>query len=64
MSIQLIARALYSLLREVEKLEQEVSAATGQRKAALADQLRKLRAEYRHMRDILDGQKDGSSPRR
>ena len=64
MSIQLIARALYRLLREVEKLEKDVSAATGQRKAALADQLRKLRAEYRHMRDILDGQKDGSSPRR
>lgn len=64
MSIQLIARALYRLLREVEKLEKDVSAATGQRKAALTDQLRKLRAEYRHMRDILDGQKDGSSPRR
>ena len=64
MSIQLIARALYSLLQEVEKLEQDVSAATGQRKAALTDQLRKLRAEYRHMRNILDGQKDGSSPRR
>lgn len=72
MSIQLIARELYTLLREVEKLEKAVSAATGSRKEALVDQLRKLRAEYRQMRDILDGQKDagslknrfGSSPKR
>ena len=65
MSIQLIARELYSLLRKVEKLEKDVSSATGRRKEELTDRLRKLRAEYRKMRGILDGQKDkGPSKRR
>jgi hypothetical protein len=64
MSIQLIARDLYRLLREVESLEKEAAAATGQRKAILTDQLRKLRAEYRRMRAVLDGQKDDNRPKR
>lgn len=64
MSIQLIARELYRLLREVDALEKEAATATGQRKAILTDQLRKLRAEYRRMRGVLDGQKDDNRPRR
>ena len=65
MSIQLIARDLYALLRSVEKLEKDVAAATGQRRVDLADQLRKRRAEYRQMRDILEARKDkGPSMRR
>jgi hypothetical protein len=63
MSIQLIARELYQLFRKIEALEKEAVAATGERKAALADQLRKLRAEYRWMRGVLDGQKDDNRPK-
>jgi hypothetical protein len=63
MSIQLIARELYRLLGKVEALEKEAAEATGPKKAALTDQLRKLRAEYQRMRGILDGQKDDNRPK-
>ena len=64
MSIQLIAKELYRLLREVNELENAVAAADGRRKEALSERLRKLRAEYRRMRAVLDGQKDTGSPKR
>ena len=58
MSIQLIARELYKILRKVDDLEKDLAAATDDRKAAIADNLRKLRAEYNRMRAVLDGHID------
>lgn len=58
MSIQMIARELYRLLREIESLEKEQTLASDCRRDKLAGRLRKLRAEYRRMRGILDGRKE------
>ncbi|MGD8368423.1 MAG: hypothetical protein PVG78_12345 [Desulfobacterales bacterium] len=58
MSIRLIAQELYRLQKEVERLEQELAAASADRKEQIADRLRIARAEYKRMRDVLDGQKD------
>lgn len=58
--IRLIAKELYRLIREIEALERAAAEAKGERKEALMDRLRKLRAENRRMRDALDGQKDVS----
>jgi hypothetical protein len=58
MSIRLIARELYRLQKEVERLEQELAQAPQERKERIADRLRIVRAENKRMRDVLDGQKD------
>jgi hypothetical protein len=58
MSIRLLAKDLYRLRREVEKLENELaSAAVGQHENIEA-KLREARAERDRLRAILDGQKD------
>lgn len=58
MSIQLIARELYKILREVDQLEKDLGDATGLHKATVAENLRKLKAEYNRMRAVLDGHID------
>ncbi len=58
MPIQMIARELYRLLKEIESLEKERALASGCRRDEVAGRLRQLRAEYRRMRGILDGQKE------
>lgn len=58
MSIRLLARELYRLRQEVERLERELtSAATGQEEKIEA-KLRTARADRDRLRAILDGQKD------
>lgn len=61
MSIRLIAQALYRLHREVEQLEEKISQVPYREQVPLKDQLRKLKAEYNRMRNIMDGQKDAPS---
>jgi len=58
MSIRLIAKALYQLQQEVEKLEREIEAAPYERRAALTEALRKARAEKDRMARVLEGSKD------
>ena len=58
MSIKLIARDLYRLEQEVEKLEKRIASARPEEKEELKDQLRKVKAERNHMRGILDGNKE------
>jgi hypothetical protein len=58
MSIRLIAKELYRLHREVEKLEETIARSSYLEQEKLKDRLRKLKAEYNRMRRILDGQKD------
>jgi hypothetical protein len=58
MSIRLIAKDLYRLHQEVERLEEELSSASLGEREELREQLRKLRAERDRMRRMLDGSKD------
>ncbi len=58
MSIRIIARDLYRLLQEVERLEQQVESSSSEKKEELKGRLRKVRAEQNRMRRILDGAKE------
>lgn len=58
MSIRLIARDLYRLHQEVEKLEQQIKNAPIERRESLKDRLRKVKAERDRMRRALNGSKD------
>ncbi|MBW2172511.1 MAG: hypothetical protein JRF69_11160 [Deltaproteobacteria bacterium] len=53
----MIAKELYELLREVEKLEAEIESAAPNEREAMRERLRKLKAERNRMRKILDGEK-------
>ena len=57
MAIRLIARELYRLQREVEAIEHELQAAPPQEQDTIKDKLRKKRAEWQQVRNILDGEK-------
>ena len=57
MSIQLLARELYQLIREVEALERRIEQTPHDRRAPLQDRLRKLRAERDRMRRMIEGRK-------
>ncbi len=58
MSVRLIAKDLYRIIREVEKLEKELETATQNKREILEDQLRKAKAEQNLIRGMLDGSKD------
>ena len=58
MSIRMIAKDLYQLIREVEKLERKIEDTPWENQAALKDQLRKSKAERNQMRKVLEGCKD------
>ena len=64
MSIRLIARDLYRLIREVEQLEKQISDAPLEVKPALEDRLRKLKAEREKLRRILEGSKETPLPKK
>jgi hypothetical protein len=58
MSIRLLAKDLYRLQQQVEKLEKELENAPFNQRERLQQRLRSVRAERDHLRRILDGQKD------
>jgi hypothetical protein len=58
MSIKMIAKELYLLLREVEKIEKELKNAPMEKHQEIKDKLRKIKADRNRMRAILDGKKD------
>jgi len=60
MPIKMIARELYLLLREVEKIEKELKNAPQEKYEEIKDNLRKIKAKRNRMRAILDGKKDRS----
>jgi hypothetical protein len=63
MSVRLLAKDLYRLVKEVEKLEKQIMEAKLEQKAALNDQLRKLKAERNRLRSALEGRKEsGQQP--
>ena len=57
MPIRMIARELYRLQRELEAIEKELRAAPPQAQESIRDKLRKKRAEWQQVRNILDGEK-------
>lgn len=58
MSIRVIAKDLYGLQQEVERLEKELKAAPSGKRADLEDQLCKIRAECNHLKGILEDSKE------
>jgi hypothetical protein len=63
-SIRLIAKELYQLQQEVERLEREIEVTPYERRAALTDALRKVRAEKERMWRVLEGSKEAPPARR
>ncbi|GEM_PF-1167176 len=57
MSIQLIAKDLYRLIKEVEKLEEQIRNTPFEKRKKMEDDLRKMKAEKNRMRRMLDGSK-------
>jgi hypothetical protein len=64
MSIRLIAKDLYFLKQEVERLEKQVKSAHFEKLEELEAQLRKVRAERDRMQGILDGAKEPTGYRK
>ena len=56
MSIRLLARDLYRLQKEVERLEEKLAATPEVKRREIAEALRKARAEKESLRRALDGQ--------
>ncbi|MGE5841449.1 MAG: hypothetical protein ACM335_04165 [Deltaproteobacteria bacterium] len=54
----MIARDLYRLQQEVDRLEREVKACHAEKREELEDRLRKARAERDRVKHMLDGAKD------
>jgi hypothetical protein len=61
MSVRLIAQDLYRIIREVEKLENELLAAPAQNHEVLKERLRKAKAERNLLRRSLVGSKGVAS---
>jgi len=58
MSLRLIARDLYRLLREEEKLETALMEAPVDERSGLGEQLRKVKAERTRLQRMLEGAKE------
>lgn len=58
MSIRLLAKDLYRLRQEVEKLESALEETPFDRREPIEERLRAARAERDRLRRFLDGQKD------
>ena len=56
MSIKLLARDLYRLQKEVERLEERLAVAPMEERSRIEGALRKVRAEKNQVRRALDGQ--------
>ena len=57
MTIALIARDLYRLIRQVDAVERELSQAAAMQRPGIEERLRRLRAERDQLRRVLDGSK-------
>jgi len=64
MSIRMIAKDLYRLLREVETLEKQLKNAPVEMRQELEDRLRKAKAERDRMQRTLEGAKEPSPYRK
>jgi uncharacterized protein YicC (UPF0701 family) len=62
--IRELARELYRLRQEVERLEERLQAATPAEKEEMEEELRRLRSERDRFRRILEAKKEGPPIRR
>jgi hypothetical protein len=53
----MIAKELYHLQQEVEKLEAQIASAPADEQKAMKERLRRLKADRNRMRKVLDGEK-------
>lgn len=60
MSIRIIAKELYALQQQVDKLERQIESESPEKREALRECLRKTKAERDRMRKILNGKKEPS----
>ena len=58
MSVRMIARDLYRLQQEVDRLESQLKACPAAKREDLEDQLRKARAERDRVKRLLEGSKE------
>jgi len=63
MSIRLIARDLYRLIRKVSELEKQIGKASMERQGAMMDELRKAKVERDRLQRALDGSKESPTKR-
>ncbi|MEJ2032473.1 MAG: hypothetical protein P8Y63_05450 [Deltaproteobacteria bacterium] len=57
MAIRMLARELYRVQQEVEKLQARLEAASFQEQDKVREELRKKKAEWRRLRNFMDGAK-------
>ncbi len=57
MSIRMIAKDLYHLMKQVEDVEKQMTNASFERQERLKEKLRKLKAERDRMHRMLEGAK-------
>jgi predicted nuclease with TOPRIM domain len=57
MAIRLLAKELYRVQQEVEKLQARIEAAPHPEKDALREELRKKKAEWQRLRNFMEGAK-------
>jgi len=58
MSIRLVARDLYRLIRKVSELEKQIDDAPMERQEVMTDELRKAKVERDRLQRVLDGSKE------
>jgi len=58
MSLRMIARDLYRLQREVDRLESELKACPAENREPLEEDLRKAKAERDRVKRMLEGTKE------
>ena len=61
MSIRMIAKELYLLQQEVDKIEKQIQESPKSKYPELEEMLRKAKAERNRMKNILEGQKSNAA---
>ncbi len=61
MSIRMIAKELYLLQQEVDKIEKQIQESPKSKHPELEEMLRKAKAERNRMKHILEGQKSNAA---
>ena len=61
MSIRMIAKELYLLQQEVDKIEKQIQDSPKGKRTELEEMLRKAKAERNRMKNILEGQKSNAA---
>ena len=61
MSIRMIAKELYLLQQEVDKIEKKIQESPKSNRPELEEMLRKAKAEPNRMKSILEGQKSNAA---